>query len=248
MLARARRGRAPRPAGAVASPGCGSPETGDAVEKDLSAPTGAPRSTTPSRPRPTGVGTAVVGEPGVGRATLLGGGAGADPPRAGGCWSPGRRSPPTSTPGCRCGRPSWANRGTSGRRSATSTGSRSGRPPSSPAALDAEARRPAGAVADRRRRGRVPHGLAGGSDTVVEVPALRHRLADVVPLARRFARRRARARGPVPPGRRARPADLPLAGQRRRSCARSSARPAARSTFVTVRDLRRRSSPAPATS
>jgi sigma-54 dependent transcriptional regulator, acetoin dehydrogenase operon transcriptional activator AcoR len=185
MLARGH-GRAPRPNRRGHVTRFRVAETGDAVETDLSpdwrsAYDEAVAASQDNR------GTAVVGEPGTGRATLLGAALiqtrpgwrvlVARPPEPAdvdawlAAWSPELAKPRTAIVLGDVDRlPASAAAELAGRMAAAPDGP----PPLALTASDASA---------------VPDALAGRVDTVVELPALRYRLADVVPLARHLARR-----------------------------------------------------------
>jgi transcriptional regulator of acetoin/glycerol metabolism len=185
MLARTQ-GRAPRPSRRGHVTRFRVPETGDAVAQELSA---GWRSAFDAAVAASadGRGLAVVGEPGTGRATLLG--AALAESRPGwrvlvtrppepvdvdawlSSWSPELTKPRTAIVLGDVDRlPVWAAAELAGRLEAAGDAP----PPLALTAADAAG---------------IPEVLADRVDTVVEVPALRYRLADVVPLARHLARR-----------------------------------------------------------
>ena len=232
MLARAH-GRAPRPSRRGHVTRFRVPETGDALEKNLSAVwrTAYDDAVAASG---DGRGTAVVGEPGAGRVTLLGAALAQSlpgwrvlvtrPPEPAdvdawlASWSPELGKPHTAIVLGDVDRlPVRAVAELADRMDAATDMP----PPLALTAADASA---------------IPATLAERVDTVVEVPALRYRLADVVPLARHLARRR---RGREirfhPAAEHALQAyHWPGNVEQLREVVRAAA---ARSTFVTVRDL-----------
>ena len=233
MLARAHHGRAPRPSRRGHVTRLRVPETGDAVEKDLSADwrTAVDDAVAASA---DGRGTAVVGEPGTGRATLLGAALARTrpgwrvlvtrPPEPAdvdawlSLWAPELGKPQTAVVLGDVDRlPVWAAAELAGR-------------------LDADADTPPPLALTAADAAAIPPGLAERVDTVVEVPALRYRLDDVLPLARHLARRlRGREIRFHPAAEHALQAyHWPGNVEQLREVVRAAA---ARSTFVTVRDL-----------
>ena len=154
-----------------------------------------------------------------------------------GCWSPGRRRPPTSTRGWRCGRRSSTARDTcvvvSGADvlpawAADELAAVLGTAPAGPV-------RPI--VLTAPSLAAVPASLAALVDSVVEVPPLRHRAEDVEPLARPFAREHRHRDVAVHPAGAAGAGRPLLAGERRASCAPSSREAVARTDVVDVHHL-----------
>ncbi len=232
MLARTQ-GRAPRPSRRGHVVRFQVPDTGAAVETKLSTSWRAAFGDAVAASA-DGRGVAVVGERGTGRAALLGAALTESrpgwrvlvsrPPEPGdvdawlSLWSPELFKPETAIVIGDVDRlPGWAAAELAAMLSARGDA----RPPLALTAVDAAG---------------IPDGLRERVDTVIEVPALRYRLADVVPLTRHLARRlRGREIRFDPAAEHALSTyHWPGNVEQLREVVRAAA---ARSTYVTVRDL-----------